>query len=357
MLEWNLFGAACLFSAHFATLQDVAAMSSSVLSLLTSISVGTLIIVLVHLVCYLNLQVYDSLQRLVRHTYIATSLVVELSMFLVLCQNIGKRGPQQYTIPVEYAYLPFLGTILVYAAPIRIRTAWVQGSTAVAFFLILFYPIAHNLSYPGEISYVLPLFVLLVCIHAVPVPEISKNLNYTCISLTAKTLALVVAIVAMHSVPRPDPSTFHRLHDFYLIRAVSHFDPQFKNSSMTPFEHLFSVHGFVAHVTKLVYLTTSCTAFTRAYRATTSIAAADGHYMNSRHEVLLLGPAACIILSAMSVSKQYDYSHSTAMLNGILATIGLCVTINLLLLRPFNTVTRHPYFLITINKSLNAFSF
>jgi hypothetical protein len=85
--------------------QDVSAMQDSVLSVFASISVGALIIVGVHGMCMVSSPMF---RRLGRHLHLATSFLTEVSMFLVLSQNIGKRGPQQYTIPVEYAYLPFL---------------------------------------------------------------------------------------------------------------------------------------------------------------------------------------------------------------------------------------------------------
>jgi hypothetical protein len=251
MLEWNLFGGACLFAAHFATLQNVDAMQESVLPLFTSISVGALIIVCVHLGYHINLTVPGIVRRLGRDLYTCTSFLTEVSMFLVLCQNIGKRGPQQYTIPVEYAYLPFLVTVLLYSSQINFSTIWVQCSQGVAFLLILFYPVTYNMSYPGDISHVVPVFVLLVFIHAVPVSDVSSDLHHTLVSIFGKILALALGIGMMHSVPRPDPSTFNRLHDFYLLRAVSHFDPQFIESDVTPFEHLFSFHGLAGHVVKV----------------------------------------------------------------------------------------------------------
>jgi hypothetical protein len=267
VLDWNFFGAACILAAHFATLQDAHAMDETVLQdTWLSVLLGSGIVTGVHVVCYLLRTCTHPLMRLWHLCHTSLSFVTEMSIFLILCQNIGMRGPQEYTIPVEYAYIPFLIVAFIYSMRILPcqNSSVQQGMSMLAFVLIVCLSWEPNMSYPGDAGVLLPLFMLLVSIYAVPEEGVTSVWQQVVFSAVGKCIVLGVAIACMNAATRPASEGFHRLHDFYLIRAVSHLDPQFTGSHLTPLDHVLSIKGLVGHIIKLVYLGTSCSWFAKS---------------------------------------------------------------------------------------------
>ena len=180
----------------------------------TSIIVGSSIILGVHALLYAlrkisRLFIHDWLEL----CYLSSSFLVEVSLFLVLCQSIGKRGPQKFTIPVEYAYIPLIIVVLVATirkhpsktpVPSMDASPGFQFATFVAFLLITIRPTEPNMSFPGRVSDMLPLYILFVILYAVPSSEVAGSLSNSVISALCKCGILAFAILQMAAVPLPD---------------------------------------------------------------------------------------------------------------------------------------------------------
>jgi hypothetical protein len=103
MLQWNLFAAPCILAAYFSTLT----IEYSNVFIFTGISV----ILLMHCMWPFLLQTpMSQFLQLYQHS---VSGMLEISLFLILCQSIGERNTTQYSIPTEYAYLPLLIVSLI----------------------------------------------------------------------------------------------------------------------------------------------------------------------------------------------------------------------------------------------------
>jgi hypothetical protein len=353
MLDWNFFGASCILAAYFSSLQDINSMNDTVVySTWVSILLGTGFIVAVHAVYYL-LRGYMSHVLDLFHN--SLSFVLEVSLFMILCQNIGKRGPQRFTIPVEYAYVPLL--VVVFVLSIRGKppalaptpSLLLQVCTGISFLLIVYLSGVPHMSYPGDSMDMLPLCLLLVLIYAVPERAVLDDIRYVIFSGICKSIIFSFAVSSMNSARRPDVSTFNRLYDFYIIRAVSQFDPQFDDVLLTPVQHLFSLHGLVGHFSKLVYLGTSCVWFGKLTRSQLWVYT-SGAYETSRNELLLLGTVVGVLLGVMCVSKRHEYhtTHSVVMLEGLLVTAVACAFTVLLSCKPFTKNTTTSLFLCRV---------
>jgi hypothetical protein len=102
MLQWSLFAAPCILAAYFSTLTE-----NSTVFILT----GIFVIVLMHCIWPFLLQ--TPLSQFLQLYHHSVSGMLEISLFLILCQSIGERNTTQYSIPTEYAYLPLLIVSLI----------------------------------------------------------------------------------------------------------------------------------------------------------------------------------------------------------------------------------------------------
>jgi hypothetical protein len=352
MPEWNFFSGACIFAAFFATIPDFDVSHDSVLySSAVSILVGSAVIVSIH-VLFFALSSMSPIP-LLQLCYLTLTFLVETSLFLVLCQSMGKRGPQKFTIPVEYAYIPLLIVMLLASIrkcatnPIPVDKRWTspyaylitqstafQLATLAVFTQIIASLPATNLSYPSTIEGVLPIYILLVILYATPTHEVAKNLHYTLLSTVGKCGILALGILRMGSVGPPDKSVFNRLHDFYLIRISCHSDPQLNYDDLSPIEHLLSYKMIFGHFAKLVYITSACIWFNKIMCLKTWGVPLMS-YQNSRHEVVLVSTISAVMLAAFSVSKQHGAfnninSHSNGMLEGLVIDIIICIVISVI---------------------------
>jgi hypothetical protein len=347
MLEWNFFGASCILAAYIGTLQDASAMHESVFQGSgLSILISTGIILGMHVFCYLLRN--TSVQKYLSLWYTALAFTCEVSLFVILCQSIGKRGPQMHHIPVEYAYIPLLVVVLILSTSVGddtpqqrhlLKSPGIQGASMLGFVIIITCAQSPNMSYPGNLHEMLPIFLLLVFIYAVPMPEILSKLEYVICSGICKSLVLTAAILWMNAAPRPDPHKFNRLHDFYTLRSVSHFDPQYiLTSKPSPIQHVLSLRGFLGHVIKLIYLTTSCVWYEKVlqlqlWQSTQSM------YRNSRNEVVIVGTITSVLLAVACTSKQHDnshkHTHTAAMLWGLTTVVACCAILVLVCSKPF----------------------
>ena len=194
-----------------------------------------------------------------------------------------------------------------------------------------------NMSYAAPIGETMPLFIWLVSIYGIPTAR-SQHLVF---SAVCKSLVFTMGVLCMSTGGAPDPLTFQRFHDFYSIRIVSHFDPQFEDTSIAAWQHLISTKGCMGHLTKLVFLITSCVWFGRlldlrifSYKSTT--------LPNSKNEVVVVGTIISVMVAALAVSKQHYHSmhvHSIAMLWAIWLTVGCCIIVVAVCSRPFKVDT------------------
>jgi hypothetical protein len=213
MLEWNLFGAPCILAVYFSTLKDVNPTHDNVLSM--PIPLGVCIIVAIH--CMWHFLPNTRIYHFINLCHISISLILEISIFLILCQGIGKRGSKEHNIPTEYVYLPLLTVVLILtnrdvSSHKCVESHWAfQVATLVPFVLIIsMYPCnshLHNMSYPGNSLEIYPLYVLLVSIYAIPTHDrmASKTRNADLVaSALSKSLVLIIGISCMSSVSGPD---------------------------------------------------------------------------------------------------------------------------------------------------------
>jgi hypothetical protein len=345
MLSWNLFSASSILAAYFATIPDAARSNAHLIDSTTSVFLGILVIFTVN---YMN----HVLRRkptyhIMLTLYHSSRLLASMSLFLILCQNIGHRGSQHHTIPVEYAYIPILLVSLMTSIKGNARdtlqtSVFFQCCEALSFMVIVF-STRTNRSNSARIVETLPLFIGLVSLYSIPVEREASNIKSMLISATCKSVVLTVGILAMSLNKFPESSEFSKSHDFYTLRAVAHLDPQVHEYEISPLSHILSEQWLLGQFTKLIYLIQSCISYSELLHLQ-SFKVSSKNYPNSRHELVIIGTIGMILLSAFCASKQnarlrQHGTHSMAMLWGFITMAIACATKVLISYKPFTDNT------------------
>jgi hypothetical protein len=347
MIRENLFGAPGILAIYFATIKDANSMNDSALRMPTLL--GVCLIFVIHGIWSVFPE--SKIHQFINLCQTSISLLLEISLFLILCQSIGKRGSKQYSIPTEYVYLPLLIVLLMVTNRDRtthriVESHWMfQSATLIAFLtIVLMYPYSNfpqNMSYPGDSRDIFLLFIALVSIYAIPTQDVqtATTRNIALISSALyKSLVLIIGISCLNTGSTPDPSKFKRLHDFYSIRMVSHFDPQFEQNSTNIWQII--IKDLAGHFTKLVFLATSCVWFGKLINLPIFSRYRTNTTNHSSHEVVVVCTIVFVMTASLAVSKQHDVAksmqtHSIIMIWAIMLTIAYCIMVVLICSRPF----------------------
>jgi hypothetical protein len=294
MLNYGLFQGSCILAVYFACITH---------NVVQHASIGILLVVVTHAIPYYTKH-WFKWENFTTLSHSVLALLAEMSLFLILCSSIGQRSSQRSHIAVEYAYIPLLLVTLNlygrYAGKSTLRgNIWLKLNTTVAFVYIVCIAQPPHLAYAGDTVAITAIFCMLVCVYATPEREVVAHTPSLIFSIISKSIVLTISILSMNTRPLLDASKHYNVHEFYMIRAAVHHDPQFDDAEM------FSIRGFMAHFTKFIYLVQTCIRYEKVLQLDMWTSNVHGMY-NSKHEVVLI----CII-STILICMLGTYRHGS----------------------------------------------
>lgn len=225
-IPFNLYGSSCIFGIYFATLWD--ADSPTNLAVQWAGIKGVFIIIVVNVVSrwltvnqkltnrsLLSCDIVTYAGRTFRLWHVCVSCILEISLFLVMCQGINKRASSEQHIPSEYAYIPLLVGILLSTCCGKSLECYgtnsileysmnnLQFPNMLSFFLlVMVYPLnnyASDMSYPVDGFYAESIFFILMLLYAVPSEEIVCDNGKMTSAVIGKCMVFSVGVLCMNT--------------------------------------------------------------------------------------------------------------------------------------------------------------
>jgi hypothetical protein len=253
---YNLFGSACLFSCFFSSLDTT---YSNNYNLYIFIPLGTAIITSTNSIWYLinthamRGKIADTVSNMVVLWHKTMVLVLDISMFLLICQPMSRNVNSQMHVPIEFAYIPiiicmcFIIDRSMHTTPLHNHSNTHNISygritiillSMICFLVICLYD-KHGIDLTNHMDETVRIysFTGAVILYAIPTGHHRHTVaNFATLALSKITI-LIIGIILFSYKASPLMHSSYKLHDYYSLRVLSQYNPELEALSETKIYH------------------------------------------------------------------------------------------------------------------------